>query len=83
MQSDLCALAKKTNDIALSLVVQNADEECNINNNAGKNNAISLVMQYFFGEYNVCFWWFIQKILIVLWKIHAYFTKKIRHFCDK
>ena len=53
---DLCALAKKTNDIALSLVVQNANEECNINNNAGKNNAISLVMQYFFGEYNVCFW---------------------------
>ena len=42
--------------IALSLVVQNADEECNINNNAGKNNAISLLMQYFFGEYNVCFW---------------------------
>ena len=56
LSPDLCALAKKTNDIALSLVVQNANEECNINNNAGKNNAISLVMQYFFGEYNVCFW---------------------------
>ena len=46
--ADIGALAKKSNDNALSLVFKIANEYCNIINNAEKNNAFSLVMHYFF-----------------------------------
>ena len=42
----LC-INEKNNDNALSLIFQMANEQCNIINNAGKINALSLILHYF------------------------------------